>query len=538
MISDYHVNPERQKRLYRGGTKTHTRFVLAIVIALAAGFLMQGCGRSDAAAARDATRAQELLGERRFAEARMAIKDAIAERDDEPQYHILRGRIEYAVNAIPQAFDAYSNAVALDPSNMEALQAVSQLGLQTGNLRESLAATETILSLEPNDPNALLVRGLHAIVRNRFDDAIGYADKILAHDPANEGGAILKARALFRRGEGKAALAVLDAFSVKRSDTVGIAMTRLEIYRALRDSNGMRDQFAKLRNLAPTNDALRIDEANFAYKEGRAADAEALLAALLAKPALARDNIPAIVALWREYRPAAPSDAAIEPIAAAGSQAARVAVAAYLVETNRLAAADHLIGTLSGTDRVALEAAASLRRGDRSRALARVGAILDEDSTNCSALVVRAGARLAMRQFNGALRSAQEAASQCPDRIEAWRLAAISYSELGDPENARRMWRQGIDANRQSSALASQFMGWLEARGQMRESIAVARRLTHDAPALMSGWRLYAAACGRAEEKCSASALQGLDRAAQLYGIDLLPGQAPPNGLFGRIVTR
>ncbi len=201
MIPDYHVNPERQKQLCRRGTKTRAGFTL--VAALMASLLMSGCGRSDAAAARDAMRAQELLGERRFAEARMAIKEAIAERDDEPQYHILRGRIEYAVKAIPQAFDAYSNAMALDPSNMEALQAVSQLGLQTGNLRESLAATEAILSLEPDDPNALLVRGLHAIVRNRFDDAVGYADKILARDSANEGGAILKARALFRKGEGK-----------------------------------------------------------------------------------------------------------------------------------------------------------------------------------------------------------------------------------------------------------------------------------------------------------------------------------------------
>jgi len=536
MIPDYHVNPERQKLLYRGGTKTRTGFALAVT--LAACLLMSGCGRSDAAAARDALRAQQLLGERRFAEARMAIKEAITERDDEPQFHILRGRIEYAANAIPQAFDAYSNAMALDPSNMEALQAVSQLGLQTGHLRESLAATEAILSLDPTDPNALLMRGLHAIVNNRFDDAVGYADKILARDPANEGGTILKARALFRKGEGKEALSVLDPFSAKKADTSGIAMTRLEIYRALNDSNGMRAQFAKLRNLAPANHALRIDEANFAYKEARADDADTLLAALLANPELARDDIPKILALWREYRPEAPSDAAVGAIAASGSQTARVAVAAYLIESSRLSAADRLIGNLSGTDRAALEAAAALRRGDRSGALARANAILEEDSTNCRALVVRAGARLEMRQLDGALRSAQEAASQCPERIDAWRLAAISYSERGDPENANRMWRQGMDANRQNWVLAAQFMGWLEANGKQRESIAVARRLTHDAPALMSGWHLYAVACDRARDDCSAAARRGLERAGRLYGIDPLPGEAAPNGLFGRIVTR
>ncbi len=536
MNPDYHVNPQRQKLLYRSGTKK--RAGAALALALAGCLLVSGCGRSDAAAANDAQRAQQLLGERRFAEARMAIKAAIAERDDEPQYHILRGRIEYAANAIPQAFDAYSNAMALDPSNMEALQAVSQLGLQTGRLRESLAATEAILSLDPADPNALLMRGLHAIVRNRFDDAIGYADKILARDPANEGGAILKSRALFRKGEPKEALSALDLFSAKKDDTSGISLTRLEIYRALHDSNGMREQFAKLRTLLPDNLTLRIDEANFAYKEGRAGVADALLAALLANPKLSRSDISQIVDLWYEYSPDAPSDAAIGALAASGSEAARVAVAAYLIDKDRLPAAERLIESLPGSDRAPLEAAAALRRGDRAGALARAKAILEKDKTNCRALVVRAGARLAIREFDAALRSSQEAASQCPQLIEAWRLAAISYSERGDLENATRMWRQGIDANRQNSLLAGQFMRWLEANGKQRESVAVARRLTHDAPALMSGWRLYVAACDRAKDRCSAAARQGLLRAGQLYGIDPLPGETAPNGLFGRMITR
>ena len=64
----------------------------ALMIAVA----LAGCGRSDAAAAEEAARAQALLDQRRIAEARLAIKDAIEIRDDEPQFHILRGRIEMA----------------------------------------------------------------------------------------------------------------------------------------------------------------------------------------------------------------------------------------------------------------------------------------------------------------------------------------------------------------------------------------------------------------------------------------------------------
>ena len=534
MFLGYNVNLERPRSV----PFAHARLSLSLFIAILAAPTLGACGRSDTAAAQDAALAQSLFEQNRITEARMAIKDAIAQRDDEPQYHILRGRIEYAADAVPQAFDAYNNAVSLDPSNMESLQAVSQLGLQTGHLRESLEATETILSLSPDDPSALLTRGLHSIIRSRFDEANGYADRILSRDPTNEGGAILKARATFRKGESAAALTALDRFSASRADTVGIAMTRLEIYRALDDADGMRAQFAKLRNLAPENDSLRIDEANFAFKDGRSGDALKLTADLLANPKVKRDQIPIVIDLWREYAPAGPAAAGIEAIGRAGSAAARAAVARFLEDTGRLDEAAEVAATLSGADRVALDAAIAAKRGKRADALALANSVLEDDSTHCLALVVRSEIRFDNNNLQGALRSAQEAGSQCPDQIAAWRVAALSYSRRGDVENARRIWRQGMEANRQNSQLAGQFVGWLEANGQSREAVAVARRLSYDAPALMSGWRLYEKTCERANQPCVTDAKKGLMFAAKSYGIDLLPGQPPPNGLFGRIITR
>lgn len=534
MVFGYNVNldPAERSRTVQPG------LLIALCIALASAPLLAACSRSDAAAAEDATLAQSLFEQRRFAEARMAIKDAIAERDDEPQYHILRARIEFAVNAIPQAYDAYNNARSLDPSNLEALQAVSQLGLQTGHLRESLDATDTILSLSPDEPSALLTRGLHSIIRGRFDEANDYADKILSRDPANEGGAILKSRAIFRKGDSQAALAALDQFSAAHDDTVGVAMTRLELYRALNDASGMRVQFAKLRTLAPDNSGGRVDEANFAFKDGRPADGLSITADLLANPKLSRDQIPVILGLWREYAPAGVSAADLGRISAQGAVAARTATAAYLVEHGRTDAAAGVVANLRGADRVALDAGIAVKRSEWAKALSLANSVLEEDETHCLALTVRSEVRLHTGNLQGALRSAQEAVSQCRSQTWAWRSAAISYSRRGDIENAQRIWRQGIEANRQNSEFASEAVRWFEANGQDREAVAIARRLTHDAPALLSGWRLYAEVCARAGQPCVADARRGLSRAATIYAIDLLPGQSPPNGLFGRIVTR
>lgn len=507
-------------------------FSLAVAAALAA------CGQSEAAAAKDAAEAQSLLDQRRFAEARLAIKEAIATRDDEPEFHILRGRIELAAGSVSGAYDAYSDAISLDPANREALQAVSQLGLQTGHFRESLEATDAILSLAPDEPNALLVRGLHAVIRSRFDEADGFADRILKQDASNEGGVILKARVAVRKGSPQRALEVLQGYGTLKPNTLGVVMTRLEIYRVMRDAAGMRAQFSLLRNLAPENRDIKMDEANFAFKDGRPADANSVMIALLADPKLPEEQIPLILAIWREYAAAGPGDAGLAKVASTGAPAARLAAAEFLVDRQRLAGARSLLDGLPQAQRQAVDAAIALREGRTREALNAADEVLRSDETHCLALTVRAESLLKRKDFPGALRAAQVAVSQCPGQTRAWGLAADAYAGREDMENARRMWRQGVRANSQDSSMSKSYVEWLLAHRQEREALAVARRLTHEAPALLTGWQLYRTICLRLQQDCARAAQTGFENASTLYGIDLLPGQAPPNGLFGRIITR
>ena len=511
-------------------------FLLAFALTISAP--LAGCGRSDTAAAGEALQAQSLLEQRRLGEARLAINAAIAIRDDEPQYHILRGRIEMAAGSLAGAYDAYSNAMSLDPTNVEALQAVSQLGLQTGNLRESLEATDAILSLTPDEPEALLMRGLHAVIRSRLAEADGYADRILARDPNNEGGVILKSRVAVRKGDPASALRVLENYGISKPNTVGVVMTRLEVYRVMRNATGMRSQYALLRALSPDNRDLRLDEANFAFKDGRSQDGLNLIAALLADPALPLEQLPSVMAVLGEYIPDGPDGRQIGEIAATASVPTKLAVAAFLAERSQPAKARQLLDGLRGEERAAVDASIAAREGKWADVVRLTGGILEKDESHCLALTVQAEARLQRKDAAGAMRSAQLAANQCPRQVQAWELAAEAYDQREDAENARRMWRQGIRENPQNARLTAAYVDWLLKRGQDREAIGISRRLTHAAPALLSGWRLYFDVCSRLKLECSGAAKAGLASAATLYGIDLVPGQAPPNGLFGRIVTR
>ena len=109
---------------------------------------------------------------------------------------------------------------------------------------------------------------------------------------------------------------------------------------------------------------------------------------------------------------------------------------------------------------------------------------------------------------------------------------------MDDDANVRRVFAQGLDANKQSEPLSRAFSEYLLAHNSSREAIAVARKLTRSAPALNSGWRLYADICAKAKSSCVTEAKEGLVDSQTRFGVDTLPGELPPNGLFGRLVTR
>ncbi len=496
---------------------------------------LQACSSRDEDAAENAALAQQALGSNDLRAAREAITAAIADRDDIVEYHLLQGRIELASNSNSAAFNAYNDALALDPANGEALSQVAQLGLKTGNLKPSLDATEKILILAPDNIDALLLRGIHFIIRRKYSEAVEYGDKILTISPGNEGGAILKARALFMEGKPDEALAALEAISGAATSSEAAGLTRLEVYRALRQSEQMGAEFAHLRAQRPADLALQIDEANFRFKTAERQQAHELVAGVLANRALDGERADLALALWEEYGSRDVPRRLIDRINANGSSAARQAFARFLIRHDRLPDARATLETLPPNASAGMNARYLMRLGKTDEAIALAEGVLEQDTTNCDALIAASTGALKRRLAADAVRSAQLASSECPNRPSAWIASARAYQALGRASGVNRVYVQSLEANKQSSELTAAYTGWLVAQGRTREAIAMARRLTRYAPALVSGWQLYGDLCRSASASCVDEASRGLARARTLFGVDLAPGAAPPNGLFGRL---
>jgi tetratricopeptide (TPR) repeat protein len=500
--------------------------------------VLPSCSDGSEEAAENAVLAQQALSSNNLPAARAAIAAAIADRDDVVEYHVLRGRIELALGSAGAAFDAYSDALALDPTNGEALLAVARLGLSTGNLRESLEATERVLALAPNQLDALLVRGIHSIVKRNYAEAIEYADKILALSPGNEGGTILKARALYMSRRPDEALDALKEISGDAMGSQSAALTRLEIYRALRRPNEMATEFERLRVLRADDSALLIDEANFRFKRGERRQAHRLVAEALTNPEADAPSAGRAVALWREYGADDLPAVEFERIGRKANVAARAVFARFLIEQGRVRETSRAIAALPRNVAAGLAARNHLLSGDDEQAGRLAAQVLGRDKTDCDALIAAAGSAMKLQKPADALRFAQQASSECPTWSGGWTSAARAYERLGRAGGVNRVFAEALEANKQSSQLTAAYARWLVSVGRPREAIAMARRLTRYAPALTSGWRLYGDLCRKFDSACVAEAATGLANARSLFGIDLPPGTPPPNGLFGRLVER
>lgn len=513
------------------------RLLIAPVLLPAALIAASGCTDPTQSANAKGAVAQAQLDAGQLFEARKTINEAIAERDDIAELHLLRGRIEMQAKSPATAYAAYNAALALDSANMEALLGVAQLGLQLGHVSESEVATNRILSLDPQQQQATLLKGLHDIIKRRFEDAVANADAILRTSPTDENAAILKSRSLALLGKIDEALAVMEASRKTSGDTLSVALTVLELERARDNGAAMVPLLERVRQLTPENADYDVDEADTLYKLGDSARAAAILRRRLLDPKLDDKSASSIAAVWKEYE-AQPLDAAAlaEFASKAGLPARKAMARLYLDRDDPGRAIAALSGAPGIDDVTALRARAGVAQGKLDESLALLEPILAKDRTHCDALVAKAQALIGKRRFDDAVSASMLAATTCPQIPTAFVTLARAQEADGNQAGAMVALRDGFDRNDQDSALVRTYTAWLEQRGQGARALGIARRLTNNAPSLVSGWKLYIELCARvAGATCSAEAETGLAKARRRFGVDPRSDEARATGLFGRL---
>jgi len=514
----------------------HIKIILALNIAL---FTLWGCEDRFQEAANNAALAQAQLEAGNFTNARESILRAISARDDVAGYFIILARSELALQQPAGAFNAYSRALDLQADNLEVLQSIAELGLQTDRVREADEAADRMLLLFPGSTRAMLVKGFVAIDRGQLVDARRYASDILTLNPDDEGGAILSAR--LSAIDGKFDDAVTTILNAR--DTVGeteaLNATLLEVYRAQGNASGMQSVFPQVVAVTTTVADFRLDYINFLYKVGDKGAARSEVR----KAIESRPNDLAMLAtlnrLFHEYDRQPFTPAQRELLAQSGSRASQLSAARFYLESDQLSEALAVLRRPLAEkvhEAQALATRIKLGQGKTKEADQLAQAVLERDPRNPDALIARAQRRLANGDADAAIKDANVIVSDAPQEYAGYVALANAYRAKGSELRGRQVFERGVDSMPQSILLTQAYERFLRGSDNKARIISLYADLSAALPSSVRVQDSFLRVCAEfGDRACSAKAARGRDFALRSFLIDEPPGTPRARGLFSRI---
>lgn len=495
--------------------------------------LLAACSSPLEKAQREAAEAQVLFDNGNLPGARQAIARALAHRDDQLDILVLDARIKSRMGDIPAAYDAYKTVLVFDPNNREALTSIVQIAQMYDDKATMREMSKRALALDPENAEVLLSQGVMNLKEKKYDAAIANAE-VLLKDPADPRGTVLKARALFLKGERKESYAILRKAAADFGNNQLVSAALLENARAEGDVPRMLEQFIFLSSADVKSPDLMLDETNVRYKAGQLQGARETGFGYLAQFASSTDTAKQLIDLWEEYDADPLTMEQIRLLAENGSVEAKLAVGGFFLRRGNTEAVVPLVGGAGDPRIMGLMARLHVARGNPA-GYQIAQQILNKDQANCEALQAAAQWELDHVSATKSIIHSQVLATQCRDRIDGYLLLAAAYQKLGRAPAIERAFREGMEAHPQSPLLVRRFTDWLLAQGRNGEAVAATRRLTVLAPSRVSSWLLRLAVCRRAGDKsCVLEAEGGLGAARKAFTVDPLPGVKRGDALFGR----
>ncbi|MBW8910468.1 MAG: tetratricopeptide repeat protein [Sphingomonas sp.] len=488
---------------------------LGLLLALAA------CGSPQDRATKALVRYDAYYAQHDFLRARVEIRNAIREQDDVAEHWNKLGRVELSLSKYFNAYSAYSRALELDKSNVEAMQAVAELSYSGGSPDAAVKYADKMLLLDPSNLRMLFVKGSVAYDARKFDDGRAIATHMLSIDPANEGAAVLLARVQYSSGDPKGAIETLET-SVKRDgQTLPKYIVLLDFYGDQQNFAGIDATYARMFRMQPRNVTLRLEYAKALYENDRPDRALAIIEQLQSADPHNPKLQQKIVDLWMAVGSKAIAIDQVRRFAAAGNDQMKIALGQLAVDQRRFVDAERILrpfvdkGSITPENVQAntLYAGALAGLGKRGDALARANKVLEFDKTNPQALLLRIQISIDRNNLGPALNDAQILGRDNPD-LTAGRIAlAQVYSLRKERTLADGVFARAVDELPADVDLLRAYISYLIDTDRRRQALDAAENFTRHNADSLEGWKTRADLClTLGDDRCAQLALDAFGR--------------------------
>lgn len=451
---------------------------LAPLLALAA------CASPEQKAAAAAARGVQALQANDPQAARTALLEAVRQRDDVAEYWLLLARTNMSLKEYGAAHAAYSRALELSRSSLEALQGLGQISLGAGRLDEALQYADQMLLIEPEHAAAALLQGFVHLKKKNYSEARDRADAVLARFPSEEAAIILKASAMFASGSQQEAAALLEQ-ELRISGPTRPKLNALqEFYQQSGSAPGLKRTLHRIVQLEPNSKDAHEQYARFLFSNGFTREGVRFIAPLLRLP-----HAGELVETLRLAKQTDVAGATLVELARASSPAAAVEIAGVAVDHGYSNDAARILKPLvepvskaRNPTAIALYGSAQEGMGNTSEATRLAELALEQDPTNPRGVRLRASLALKKGDYDQALADAQLLVRDYPRSLENRQMLAKVYEVKGDTVLAGLVYRQAFNDFPGSSAARSAYATHLRTTGNFSEADRISR--TRRSPAV------------------------------------------------------
>jgi Flp pilus assembly protein TadD len=420
-------------------------FTLPVILAL--GVSLGGCGYLKERDARaNFNQYQQALASGDLRAARKALLKVVRVQQDVPDYWMALGRLQLQLGSYRGAYNAYAHAHELDRTNVEALAAMAQLALTSGEAELATEHARDLALLAPANPMVAVVHAYTDLQSGNLDKAETGLNGVLANAPNDSFATRLKARVLLAKTEFDDAIALLEQQHRAVPEDKGTTQNLAAMYKVRDDwRNVARIQY-DAHKLEPKNLKISHDTVEAFLRAGNVA-AAAKLSAPLVQPNSNSQLVEDVLGLWADYAPRG-TDALDPKLGQAMSGERRVSFANYYNRIGKPAAAAAL---LSGSklpvthdnarwNAVFAQALALQGRGTDAKRL--FDQVLDREADQADALRGRSALEAKTGNTRQAIIDAQRLVTVEPNSGEDRLLLAQAFLAAGNRDEVKRtLWQ-------------------------------------------------------------------------------------------------
>ena len=419
-----------------------------LILTLTASLVLAGCNSAESRAEKAYGEYQSAAAANDLPAARRALLQLVAAKDDVADYWAQLGKVQLAMGAYEDAYQAFDRAHELDRSNPDFLRVLTEIALRRGNIPIAQAHARQLDIIAPGDRWVSLVSGHTALNERRFDDALRTSDALLAATPFDSDGTLLKARALIGKDRQEDAVTLLQNHVRAQPADVGSLRLLVKIYERKNDWRNVAHVAGSLSESSRQDPEFALLLIKAELRSGRFPEARRSSFRLLnsaGNPSLTS----AVLDLWTTFWPSPQRlNDARKFARGARSKEQKLAYAAFFNRVGSPKDAVALVAmdagapvTAANVEANAILADAVFHSGELSAAKTRFDAVLRFDAGNPTALRGRSELRLQAGDARGAISDAQKLVSVLPKSPRDRLLLARCYRVAGNrAQEQRTLW--------------------------------------------------------------------------------------------------